>query len=313
MSASIGVARYPTDGDTGEEILKKADSAMYAAKKAGRNCWRFYEPLLMEEAFTKMVLTNGLRRALEREELYLQYQPQIALASGQVVGFEALLRWQSQEYGAVSPLQFIPLAEHSGLILSIGQWVVEEACRFARRLADAGRDDILVSVNISPKQLMGQGFVRHIRSSLDQAGIKAQQLEMEVTESLLIESMNESVQHLTWLRELGVGLALDDFGTGYSSLTYLLNLPVKTLKIDKSFIDNITSDPAQLEMVGSIIRMGHVLGLTIVAEGVETAQQQELLRLQRCDRIQGYIFSKPVEEAEALRFVTSQGTGAKEA
>lgn len=304
MSASIGVVLYPSDADTAEEVLKKADSAMYAAKEAGRNRWRFYEPLLMEEAFHKMRLTNGLRRALERNELYLHYQPQLHGKGAEIVGFEALLRWRSAEYGNVSPLQFIPLAERSGLIQPIGKWVLEEACRFARRLRDMGRENVKVAVNISTRQLMAPDFVEHVCTSIAEAGISPQQLELEVTESILMEGVSEILGYLEQLRDFGVGLALDDFGTGYSSLTYLKNLPVNILKIDKTFIDHIGADQSQLQLVGSIIQMGHNLGLTIVAEGVETSEQLTLLKELSCDFIQGYIFSRPLPADEAIVFET---------
>ena len=299
MSASIGVVLYPDDGDIAEDILKKADSAMYAAKKAGRNCWRFYEPILLQAAYEKMMLTNGLHRGLERNEFYLHYQPQFATEGEGIVGFEALLRWNSCEHGVVSPDRFIPLAEQSGLILPIGQWVLQEACQFARRLADMGREDVRVAVNISPRQLMVEDFVSTVRRSIEEAGIKPWQIEIEITESVFIESMEDSIFKLCQLRDIGVILALDDFGTGYSSLTYLRSLPVGILKIDKSFIDKIINDKTQVQVVGSIIDLGHTLGLTIVAEGVETEEQLQTLRELRCDCIQGYIFSKPLGEEAA--------------
>jgi len=301
LSASIGVVVYPEDSDNAEDILKKADSAMYAAKKAGRNCWRFYESIFLQEAYEKMMFTNGLRRGLERGELSLHYQPQLTV-EGTVIGFEALLRWNSLEHGCVSPVRFIPLAEESGLIVPIGQWVLQEACQFARRLADMGRGTIHVAVNISPRQLMTNDFVDTVRRSIADADIAPEQLEIEITESVLIES-EDSIGKLSQLRDLGVMLSLDDFGTGYSSLTYLRSLPVGILKIDKSFIDKIFGDETQLQVVGSIINLGHTLGLTIVAEGVETADQLKLLTQCNCDRIQGYIFSRPLPEEEAIKFL----------
>lgn len=303
LSASIGVVLYPNDGDRAEDILKKADSAMYVAKKAGRSCWRFYEPVFLAEAYEKMMLTNGLRRGLERGELSLNYQAQLTVTGEVIIGFEALLRWNSSEYGFVSPARFIPLAEQSGLIFPIGQWVLQEACRFARRLTDMGKGHIHVAVNISPRQLMADDFVDIVRRSIQGAGVKPEQIELEITESVLIESLEGSVQKLNQLRELGVMLSLDDFGTGYSSLTYLRNLPVGVLKIDKSFIDKILSDKTQMQVVGSIIDLGHTLGLTIVAEGVETQEQLSRLMQYGCDHVQGYIFSRPIPEEEAIKFL----------
>ncbi|KYZ74826.1 hypothetical protein AXX12_16525 [Anaerosporomusa subterranea] len=302
MSASIGVVIYPEDGDRGEDLLKKADSAMYAAKQAGRNCWHFYEAFMLQDTYEKMMLTNGLRRALEREELFLHYQPQFTM-TGDIVGFEALLRWNSAEFGLVSPDRFIPLAEQSGLILPIGKWVLQEACRFARRLADMEKENVHIAVNISPRQLIADDFVDTVCDTIKKAGIKPGQIEFEITESALIESMEDSAIKLEELRHMGVTLALDDFGTGYSSLTYLMSLPVGTLKIDKSFMDKITDGREQLQLVGSIINLGHTLGLVIVAEGVETENQLELLLKIGCDHIQGYVFSQPIPEEEAITFI----------
>lgn len=300
LSASIGVLVYPEDGDMAEDILKKADTAMYAAKKAGRNCWRFYEPILLEEAYEKMTLTNGLRRGLERNEFSLYYQPQFTTDGEQILGFEALLRWQSQEYGLVTPDRFIPVAEQSGLIVPIGRWALQEACRFARRLVDAGRKDIRVAVNISARQLMSETLVADVNSSIEAAGINPGQIEIEITESVFIESMEDTIRKLCQLRNLGVEVALDDFGTGYSSLTYLRSLPVGILKIDKMFIDKIISDQTQLKVVETIIDLGHNMDLEVVAEGVESAEQLQILLAAGCNRIQGYIFSKPLTESAAM-------------
>ncbi len=309
ISASMGVALYPADSDMAEDILKKADSALHAAKKAGKSCWRFYEPALLQEAYEKMTLTNGLRHGVERGEFMLYYQPQFSAIGGHLVGFEALLRWNSSEYGFVPPARFVPLAEQSGLILPIGQWVLQEACRFIRRLADMGQDDLRVAINISPRQLLSEDFVASVQTGIEAAGIQPHQIEIEVTESMLIESMEETARKLQQLQAIGVRLSLDDFGTGYSSLTYLINLPVEIVKIDKSFIDNI-NETSQLQVVGSIINLGHALGMSIVAEGVETEEQLSILRELGCDYIQGYVYSKPVPEAGAIELL-SGGTGGR--
>ena len=303
MSASIGITLYPKDGDTPDEILKNADSAMYAAKRRGRNCWSFYEPVLQTEAFEKMTLTNSLRRALDREELLLHFQPTVRLPDKRIVGFEALLRWNSPEHGAVPPARFIPYAEQSGIIIPLGYWVVIEACRFAQKLCERGRDDICVAVNISSRQLADVNFIAMVRGAIHESGIRPAQLEIEVTESVLIESIEESIKKLVALKELGVKIALDDFGTGYSSLTYLRRLPVGTLKVDKSFIDDILADRVQGDLVGYIIDMSHTLNLSVVAEGVESEAQLEKLHEYDCDCIQGYVFSRPLPAAEALRLL----------
>lgn len=303
LSASIGIALYPEDGETAAEIMKKADMAMYAAKKAGRNCWSFYEERLLKDTQEKLLLTNGLRRGLERNEFLLHYQPQYSIAGDTIVGFEALLRWNSAEHGAVPPMRFIPLAEQSGLIIPIGLWVLQQACRFARRLADSGQGHLRVAVNISPRQLLAADVVERVQGVVQEAGIAPEQLEIEITESVLIESLDEGVAKLVQLQELGIDIALDDFGTGYSSLTYLRRLPVKLLKIDKSFIDKIAEADAERNLVGSIIQVGHALGLKLVAEGVETMAQLQVLRDLGCDHIQGYVFSKPVDEEAAVALV----------
>ena len=300
MTSSVGVTLYPADGDQVEEILKNADVAMYAAKACGKNCWRFYEPEMTKDAYHKMVLTNSLRRALENDELRLHFQPLVALDSKRIIGFEALLRWYSAQHGVVPPCFFIPLAEQSGIILSLGEWVLGEACRFARTLSDLGREEIFVAVNVSPRQLATEDFVEIVRRSIKEAAIEPRQIEIEITENVLIESLENSTRTLAALSSLGVRLSLDDFGTGFSSLTYLRNLPVRTLKIDKSFIDRILADRVQEGFIRSIIDMAHVLSLHVVAEGVETEAQLAKLGQIGCDVVQGYVFSRPVPWEEAL-------------
>lgn len=301
MSTSAGITRYPLDGVTAEDILKKADIAMYAAKLAGKSNWRLYEPSMQKDTYDQMVLTNSLRHALESGELFVHYQPQIALPSGRVVGFEALLRWNSRKHGMISPVRFIPLAEQRGLITPIGHWVIGEACWFAKKMADLGRKDLHVAVNVSPRQLAAADFVESMRRCIVESGIDPQQLEVEITENVLIESLEEGTKKLAELSALGVRLSLDDFGTGFSSLTYLRNLPVETLKIDKSFIDRILDDARQEGFIRSIIEMAHVLGLKVVAEGVETELQQQKLIEVGCDGMQGFLFSRPVSQGEAIR------------
>ncbi len=300
MSASIGITLYPKDGDTPDDILKNADSAMYAAKRNGRNCWSFYEPVLQTEAFAKITLTNSLRRALDREELLLHFQPFVSLPDKRIIGFEALMRWNSAEHGPVPPNRFIPFAEQSGLIIPLGYWVIIEACRFAQKFTEQGRSDLYVAVNISPRQLADINFIAMVRSAIHESDIRPDQLEIEITENVLIESLDDSIKKLIAIKELGVRIALDDFGTGYSSLTYLRRLPVGTLKVDKSFIDDILADRTQADLVGYIIDMAHTLNLSVVAEGVESEAQVEMLHQYDCDCIQGYVFSRPVPAAEAL-------------
>ena len=303
MSASIGVVLYPEHGDMPGEILKKADAAMYAAKEAGRNCWNFFEPVLLEKTLEDTKLLNGLRRALVKGELFLHYQPQLTIDGKGIAGIEALLRWNSPEHGLVSPARFIPLAERSRLIVQIGQWVLQEACRFAKRVADMGMKDVRVAVNISPRQIKDEHFFSMVRDTIESTGVHPKQIEIEVTENVFIDSLEDSIYKLKQLQKYGVSLAIDDFGTGFSSLTYLRSLPVNSLKIDKSFIDNIALDEMQLQLVNSIINMGHTLGIDIVAEGVETKEQLVKLADCRCDYIQGFLFSKPVSEEDVIKLL----------
>ncbi|MBP2639358.1 MAG: diguanylate cyclase/phosphodiesterase [Firmicutes bacterium] len=303
ISASAGVAIYPDDGDTDEDILKHADNALYVAKRSGKNCSFFYEKSMQMQAYEKMMLINSLRNALNRRELVLHYQPQVTAAGRIVVGFEALLRWNSPEHGSVLPSLFIPLAEESGLIRPIGQWVFREACVFARRLSDMGRGDIRIAVNVSPRQLADPDFINIVRTILADVDIKPCQLELEITESVLLVSIDDTIQKLNELQSMGLRLSLDDFGTGYSSLTYLQRLPVNTMKIDKTFIDMIMADEVQPAIIASIIDMAHVLKMSVVAEGVEKERQYNYLVQNQCDVIQGYFIGRPVSGEEAIQFL----------
>lgn len=308
ISASIGIASYPADGNTVEEIIKNADNAMYAAKRSGKNCWRYYTETMQDEAYKEIRLTNSLRYALESNELLLMFQPQFDALRKRVVGLEALLRWKSKEHGLVPPLQFIPLAEQSGLIHNIGQWVLREACSFAKSIANKGFGDVRVAVNISAKQIANDEFIDIVRNAIEETGIKANQLELEITESSLMTSLEEAMGKLIQLKDLGVHLSLDDFGTGFSSLTYLMNLPVETLKIDKSFIDMITTDIQGAKIISSVIGMAHAINMRVVAEGVENKYQLAYLTDNHCDCIQGYLFSPPIPKVEAINLLALQNT-----
>lgn len=306
ISGSIGIASYPHDGNTVEELLKKSDNAMYAAKAAGRNCWRFFDPSMLSDAQEKLLLTNSLRHALENNELALVYQPQLSLKDGRLIAFEALLRWHSTEHGCVPPGRFIPLAEQSQLIIPIGEWILSQACQFIQTLSKLGYADIRIAVNLSPKQLADNHFVGMVRQLLDTTQILPCQLELEITESALLTALDESCSKLHKLKDLGVSLALDDFGTGYSSLTHLRLFPVKTLKIDKSFIDNIPGEDNTL--VDSLICFAQSLKMNVVAEGVERQEQLDFLHLCGCDLIQGYFFSQPLPAQDAITFLQAHST-----
>ncbi|MDU2064574.1 MAG: EAL domain-containing protein [Sporomusaceae bacterium] len=301
LSSSIGIAIYPEDGTEAADILKNADNAMYAAKKAGKNCWRFYEAKMQSDTYQNMVLKTALRRAVDKGELLLHYQPQVEAATGKIVGFEALLRWYNPELGQVPPSQFIPVAEQSGQILLIGKWVLEEACRFAKELADQGFPDYKISVNVSPRQLADDTFESIVEAAVLVAQIQPRQLTLEITESGLLGCIEESSEKLRRIQAKGFGISLDDFGTGFSSLTYLRKLPVNELKMDKSFIDSIADGLAKEPLIYSVITMAHALKLIVVAEGVETEMQYEYLRSCGCDRIQGYFFSRPLPKLEILQ------------
>lgn len=303
LSASIGIALYPQDGTQPEELFKNADNALYTAKNSGKHCWRQYEPAMQAEAYNTILLSNSLRHAIERNEFLVYYQPQINLLDGRVTGFEALLRWNSSEHGFVSPARFIPMAEQSGVIHAIGKWVLHEACQFAHTLHEQGWNHLQIAVNVSPHQLCSQHFLDIIRETLRKTAIAPQQLELEITENVLIASLEDSTNKLKELEDIGITLALDDFGTGYSSLTYLQRLPMNTLKIDKSFIDRILSDGADKPIVETIIQLAHGMDMVVVAEGVETAEQLDYLRRCHCDKLQGYLISRPLPQAAALQFL----------
>ena len=292
VSASIGISVYPADGMDGNTLLKHADSAMYLAKK-NNSGHEFYESGMGTMVSEHVKLEGGLRRAEERNELLVYYQPKEVLATGALFGMEALLRWKHPEFGMVSPARFIPLAEETGLIVSIGVWVLRAACTQAKTWADAGMP-LVVAVNLSGVQLRQRNFIDSVRAVLAETGLNPAHLELEITESVLMEQAKETMSTLHQLKEIGVQLAIDDFGTGYSSLSYLKRFPVDILKIDQSFVRDVTSDPDDAALVAGIIALAHSLRLKVVAEGVETLEQRDFLIGCNCDSIQGYLLSQPV-------------------
>lgn len=297
LSASMGIVLYPRDGKDVDEVLKNADTALYVVKNSGKNAWQYYSPVMQAAMVQRLSMEQSLRDALDNEEFALHFQPIVNTGDGKIRGFEALLRWQPANHGMVSPLTFIPIAEECGLIVPIGNWVLKRACLFALRLLERGYADIFVAVNISVKQLTQPDFVSTVRMLLAESGLPPGCLELEITETVLMNAVEENVEKLLELKRLGVRLALDDFGTGYSSLTYLKKLPIQVLKIDKSFVDDLTSGDKTSGMIGSIIQLSHRLGLQVVAEGVETYEQQLRLQDYNCDMIQGYLISRPISEA----------------
>ncbi|NRF67128.1 EAL domain-containing protein [Aquincola sp. S2] len=298
VTPSLGLAVYPEDGHDPSLLLRNADLAMYDAKEAGRNTWRFFNQLVHDRSVRLLAIEHRLRGALQRDELVLLYQPFVETSSHRVVGAEALLRWNSPDDGLVGPDAFISVAEHTGLIVEIGDWVMRRACAQLAAWRNAGAPDFRMAVNVSPRQFRGDKLLAQVRECLASHALPAGALQIEVTEGLLIRNQPEVRETLLALGELGVRLAMDDFGTGYSSLSYLKRFPFDTLKIDREFVRDLGQDPDDRALVTATIRMGKGLGLSVVAEGVETAQQLQFLAEQECDLVQGFLFGEPVHPAE---------------
>ncbi len=296
ISASVGLALFPGDGHNFAELLPRADSAMRQAKASGRNTFRFYRSAMSSDALARLQLENALRESLVQQHFELHYQPLVQCDSGQVLGVEALLRWPHPDQGMISPARFIPLAEESGLIVPLGAWVLQEACRQARHWLDQGLE-LRVAVNLSSVQFKRGDLVATVRQALERHGLPGTRLELELTESILIQDEEETLETVRQLRELDIFLSIDDFGTGYSSLAYLRRLPVQKLKIDQSFVRQLTEKAEDAAIVSTILAMARQLGLQTVAEGVETREQYEWLQSRGCTAIQGYYFSKPVPAA----------------
>ncbi|MCZ8253159.1 MAG: EAL domain-containing protein [Hylemonella sp.] len=303
-SASIGVAIGPQDGRDFETLRKKADMAMYRSKEAGRNVYHFFDPTMDAEAGEHLLMRNGLRRALERDEFLLHYQPQYDLASGMLTGVEALIRWQHPELGLVLPGRFISVAEESGLIVPMGDWVLQQACQQAMRWQRAGLPPLTLAVNLSAIQFKRGQVEQSVLRALRASGLPPGQLELELTESILLQNVESVLSSVRALKQLGVKLAIDDFGTGYSSLAYLKQLDIDQLKIDQGFVRDLASDPDDAAIVRAIIQMAHSLNLRTLAEGVETEQIRDQLRAFGCDAAQGYFYSRPVPAPEIERLLT---------
>lgn len=297
VTTSIGIAVYPEDGEDAATLLKHADTAMYHAKDQGRDNCQFYSAALTQEAIRRLNLESNLRLALERDEFYLVYQPQIDLASGRIRSLEALIRWQHPEHGLVSPMDFIPVAEENGLIVPIGDWVLRTACADIARWQAAGHA-LRVAVNLSAVQFRNPDLLSRIKSILTETGVAPERLELEMTESVLMEDSAATLATLNALRAVGMQLSLDDFGTGYSSLSYLQRLPLNNLKVDQSFVLGLPADQGSLSIVRAIVSLAKNLGFTITAEGIETLEQARILHAFNCDTLQGYYISKPVAAGE---------------
>ncbi|HHW78496.1 MAG TPA: EAL domain-containing protein [Xanthomonadaceae bacterium] len=303
VTSSLGIAVFPQDGEDVETLLKSADMAMYHAKRMGRNSFQYFSRSMNEGALKRLTLESRLRRAIDQNELSLHYQPQLDLLTGEVCGMEALLRWESTELGQVPPMEFIPIAEESGLIIPIGEWVLRTACRQVRAWRDAGLALSRMAVNVSALQFVQAGFPGLVARTLEAIGLESCRLELEVTETALIKDSENAIDTLRKLKALGVKLAVDDFGTGYSSLSRLKDFPLDRLKIDRSFIRALPSSPGDKAIATAVIAMANSMNLKVIAEGVENDGQIDFLRDRNCDEIQGYLVSRPLPVDQAEDFL----------
>ncbi|HUO58079.1 MAG TPA: EAL domain-containing protein [bacterium] len=301
VTTSIGMAFYPDDGENFEILLKNAETAMYRAKEQGRNNYQLYASVMNVSAFKQLLMENSLRRALDKEEFVVYYQPQIDIKTHKIVGAEALVRWQHPDLGLVFPTEFIGLAEETGLIVPIGEWVIRKVCAQSRKWQDAGYEKVRVSVNLSARQFQQRNLVSTIAQILQDTGLDAHSLGLEITESIAMKNADFTISALNEFKKMGIHLSLDDFGTGYSSLSYLKRFPLEALKIDRSFVRDITTDPNDAAIVTAVVALAHSLKLSVVAEGVETEGQLSYLKNHDCDQVQGYIFSHPLSEENYLR------------
>ncbi|QOY38603.2 EAL domain-containing protein [Anaerobacillus isosaccharinicus] len=303
ITTSIGVSLYPYDGDEAEVLISNADSAMYRAKKKGRNQFEMAKVEVNAGAFERLIIENDLRKAIDNHQLSISYQPQLDLKTNRILGFEALLRWNHPDFGMIPPSDFIPIAEETGLILPIGDWVLKNACLQIKQWERAGFYSLHVAVNLSAQQFLQKNIVEKIEAVIKETKIDPSLLELEITESMVIHDIDSAVSVLQQLKDLGVQISIDDFGTGYSSLNYLKKLPVNTLKIDRSFIFDIDINPSSKALTTAITTLAHDLNLNVVAEGVETYKQLSYVKKSSCDAVQGFYFSKPLPSANVIDFL----------
>ena len=304
ITSSVGIAAYPDDGRDVNSLLKNAHSAMYYAKESGRNNFQFYEKSMNKSAYNRLILENELRTAIDNKEFILHYQPRIDIRSGKTISMEALIRWIQPEKGTISPLEFIPLAEESGLIVPIGEWVLRNACRQIREWQNSGLQPVRISINLSAQQFAKKNLVHIIDKTLKEFSLDPSCLELEITESVLMQNTELTISMLSDLKKMGIQLSMDDFGTGYSSFSYLKLFPLDVLKIDRSFINDIPHNADSASIVAAIIAMSHNLNLTVIAEGVETEQQLDYLREKGCDEVQGFLFSRPLPVEEMSKWLS---------
>lgn len=305
IGASIGIGICPDHASDISSLLRNADTAMYRAKEQGKNCYQFYQPEMEGKALKRFTLENSLRRAIESGELVLHYQPQVDIISGHIVGFEALLRWQHPEMGMISPADFIPISEESGLIIAIGEWVLRTACEQGNAWQMLA-PDLVMSVNFSGRQLRQHDIVERVLKILQETGMPPHLLDIELTESTLMDNTNETIHKTERLHASGIRISIDDFGTGYSSMSYLKRFPISNLKIDRSFIRDIPGDSDDVAITQAIIALGNSLEINLIAEGVETSEQLDFLHRNDCTRIQGFLLSQPLSAAEATRYLCAR-------
>lgn len=308
VSMSVGIAVFPNNGLTVSELIKNADIAMYNAKNSGKNSYRFFDSYMEDDVNRKNDLADILSHVIDKNEIYLQYQPQVNVKSGQVTGYEALMRIESELVGFISPAEFIPIAEETGIINILGEWALIEACNFNQVLIKSGFGPLRVSVNVSTTQLKDDHLIDIIKSIPEKTGMDLKHLEIEITESVLMNSFEHNLKLINQMKELGCSIALDDFGTGYSSFNYLTQIPIDTLKIDKSFIDGICSNEKDRCIADSIIDLAHKMDISVVAEGVEDNEQLQILQNQFCDTLQGYLFSKPLNSTDFIELLSKHKT-----
>lgn len=308
VSMSVGIAVFPNNGLTVSELIKNADIAMYNAKNSGKNSYRFFDSYMEDDVNRKNDLADILSHVIDKNEIYLQYQPQVNVESGQVTGYEALMRIESELVGFISPAEFIPIAEETGIINILGEWALIEACNFNQVLIKSGFGPLRVSVNVSTTQLKDDHLIDVIKSIPEKTGMDLKHLEIEITESVLMNSFEHNLKLINQMKELGCSIALDDFGTGYSSFNYLTQIPIDTLKIDKSFIDGICSNEKDRCIADSIIDLAHKMDISVVAEGVEDNEQLQILQNQFCDTLQGYLFSKPLNSTDFIELLSKHKT-----
>lgn len=306
LSPSIGIAHFPEDGNDIETLLKNADTAMYSAKKSGKNQFCQYHPRMNQSASKNLKIETKLRKAIQKNEFSLLYQPQMNVMSGSIVGMEALLRWDNQTLGPVSPEEFIPIAEQNNMILEIGAWVLREACAQMAAWRKSGIPISRIAVNISVKQFMTDDFPDLVKTTLNHYDLEPTALELEITETLLMMNVDKAVEILSALKSIGVDLAIDDFGTGYSSLSYLNRFPVDRLKIDRSFVKDILNNSDDEAITKAVVAMAQSMNLEVIAEGVETAEQIELLTRLNCTEIQGYYLSKPIPASSIAAYMADK-------